>query len=82
MISLAFVSLAITTVLTTTSNLAEGISANDTETAIAVTRRLRDTFCLFQGGSQACNEDTNFTYLVQENLCITNQYLLNGKYEL
>ena len=81
MIRLAFVSFVIISVLTTTSDIAKGTSTNDAETAIVVTRRLQDTYSLVQGGSQACNEETNFTYLVQENQCISNQYVLDGEYE-
>ena len=81
MLSLALPTLAIIAVLTTTTRLAEGISTNDTDTAVEVTRRLQDTYNLFHGVSQVCNEDANFTYLVQENQCISNQDLFNSKYE-
>ena len=80
MISLALATLAIVTALTTLE-IAKGISTNGAETARVVTRRLQDTYRLVQGGSQACNVDPNVTYLVQENQCISNQYLLDGKYE-
>ena len=61
------------------SNFVGGISENDTETAVTVTRRVKDTYILLQGGELACNTALNVTYLVHDDECITNQDLFNGK---
>ena len=51
------------------------------EAAVTIMRRFQDTYELLHGERLACNVDPNVTYLVQENQCISNQYLFNGEYE-
>ena len=48
-------------------------------TAVIVTRRVKDSYNLLQGGELACNTALNVTYLVHDDECITNQDLFNGK---
>ena len=50
--------------------------------AVEITRRDLDIYYLYQNdttNSMVCNEDISTTYLVNENQCVSNETLFDGK---